>query len=131
MLSLFLITPSAKEISHFISLKYNYVVHFINSAFHLRAYEYQSDKEIQETLIKTLEGHDGTIRALTLLKNGYLASGCYDKTIKIWNYKENKERSLVDTLEEHEGIVLALNVLENGFLVSGSADGTIKIWDVT
>ena len=35
--------------------------------------------------LKNLTGHTQYIRCYTILKNGYLASGSADATIKIWN----------------------------------------------
>ena len=36
-------------------------------------------------LTETLTGHNGDVYALALLKNGNLASGSEDNSIKIWN----------------------------------------------
>jgi WD40 repeat protein len=37
------------------------------------------------TLKRTLNEHSSGVFALTVLQNGYLASGSADRTIKIWN----------------------------------------------
>ena len=52
-------------------------------------------------LIKTLSGHDGSVKSLALTKNRsqYLVSGSYDKSIKLWNIEQGK---LVHTLFEHK-----------------------------
>ena len=66
------------------------------------------------------------IFSLAVLKNGDLASGSIDETIKVWNADDG---SLIRTLE-HSGDVSALAVLQNGFLVSGSQDNSIiTIWN--
>ena len=63
-----------------------------------------------------------------MLKNGYLASGSDDTTIKIWN----TDGSLITTLTGHTGQVKSLAALQNGWLASGSGhpDYKIKIWDL-
>ena len=41
--------------------------------------------------IKTLKGHKDKIRAMIKLKDGRIASGSYDNTIKVWNLLNDKE----------------------------------------
>ena len=60
------------------------------------------------------------------MNNGYLASGSYDNTIKIWDTNTGNE---IRTLKAHTDYVRSLVVLNNGYLASGSYDNTIKIWD--
>ena len=72
----------------------------------------------------TLSGHTERITALAVLPNGLLASGSYDKTIKLWTTSGACEKTLLG----HTSWVLALTVLPNGLLVSGSDDRTIKLW---
>jgi WD40 repeat protein len=73
--------------------------------------------------IRNLTGHNGTVNALAVLPNGYLASA--DAKIKIWN---SNDGSLIRTLPVNS-IVYSLAVLPNGYLVSGSFDTTIKMWN--
>ena len=73
-----------------------------------------------------LEGHTDNVYSLTLLSNGWLASGSEDKTIKIWNLAERKK---IGTLEGHQDSVASLKTLKYGNLVSYSLDDTIKIWN--
>jgi len=76
-------------------------------------------------LKKTLTGHTGLVQSLTILKNGDLASGSSDNTIKIW---DSEEGSLKQTLSGHSDQINSLTTLPNGDLTSASADSTIKIW---
>jgi WD40 repeat protein len=78
-------------------------------------------------ILKTLTDHSDWVQTLVVLKNGDLASGSKDHTIKIWN---SSTGSLKRTLKGHNGYVETLAVLQNGDLASGSADKTIRIWNV-
>jgi WD40 repeat protein len=51
---------------------------------------------------KILKGHTGSIRLLVVLPDGYLASGSFDKTIRIWNPLNG---TLHKILEEHESVI--------------------------
>ena len=57
-----------------------------------------------------------------------MASGSYDKTIKLWDTKSGQ---LIRTLKGHTShILLSVDLLNNGqTLVSGSYDETIKLWN--
>ncbi|MEG4133745.1 hypothetical protein QUA30_01770, partial [Microcoleus sp. Pol14C2] len=55
-----------------------------------------------------------------------LASGSYDKTIKLWNLQAGKE---LKTLTGHSSLVLSLAFSPDGLtLASASEDKTIKLW---
>jgi WD40 repeat protein len=59
--------------------------------------------------------------------NTFLISGSYDKSIKIWDTKNNFK--CLFTLTDHMGFILNLIILQDGNLASSSSDGLIKIWD--
>ena len=47
--------------------------------------------------IRTLKAHDGPVRSLAFLSDGFrLASGSEDSTIKIWNTKNGKLLRAID-----------------------------------
>ena len=75
--------------------------------------------------VATMEGHGGGVNAVAVLGPDRLASGLYDKTIKVW---EVAAARCVATLEGHQDWVLSLAVLGPDRLASGSADKTIKVW---
>lgn len=78
-------------------------------------------------LITKLSGHRDAVLALVELRNGNLASGSSDNTIKIWNVND---WTLVRTLEEpHCAEVLSLAVLKIGHLASGNSQGSILVWN--
>ena len=78
-------------------------------------------------MVNLLKGHDNVVRALVFIENGYLASGSYDKKIKIWDIKQDR---LIRTLEGHTYWVTALAYQQNGYLSSGSEDMNIKILEI-
>ena len=73
--------------------------------------------------------HKEKIRAIYVLKNGLIATGSTDATIKIWRQNGSKTLELIKTLKEHKYAIYSLAVLSNGSLISGSADGNIKVWN--
>ncbi|MGZ3632885.1 MAG: putative nucleotidyltransferase substrate binding domain-containing protein [Parachlamydiaceae bacterium] len=88
---------------------------------------------VQMECIQMLEGHTHSVVALARLHDGSLASGSYDKNIKVWGLKNIKAWGLQDdlclkTLEGHANYVYALMPLGNTTLASGSDDHTIKVW---
>ncbi len=76
----------------------------------------------------TLRGHRDWVRAVAFSPDSKrLASGCGDKTIKIWNALTGGE---LLTLKGHSGEVSSVAFSPDGKkLASGSYDKTIKLWD--
>ena len=73
--------------------------------------------------ISSEEDDDKSALCLAVLPDGSLASGSFDKTVKLW-----KDGVCTHTLEGHTDGVLCLAVLPDGSLASGSHDGTVKLW---
>ncbi|CAG8901239.1 unnamed protein product [Penicillium egyptiacum] len=80
--------------------------------------------------LQTLEGHDGSVRAVVFSNDGQrLASGSYDTIVKIWDATSG---DCLQTLEGHNNRVTSVVFSNDGRrLASGSYDTTVKIWDAT
>lgn len=71
-------------------------------------------------------GHQGAIISLAFSPDGkQLASGSFDKSVKVWNVDTGKE---LFTLK-HNQYVYAVVFNSEGLLASGSWDKTVKLWD--
>ena len=80
------------------------------------------------TVIRTLIGHQGSVCDILLLPNKRLASSSGDKTIKIWNLTNgNCEQTLIG----HSNTIHCLSELTNSILLSGSSDSSIGLWDIS
>lgn len=75
----------------------------------------------------TLRGHTDWIYSIAISPDGQtLASGSFDKTIKLW---ELSTGSLIHTLSNHsKGVCCVAISPDNQTLASGSWDETIKLW---
>ena len=83
----------------------------------------------QEKQDLSLKGHTKAVICVAYSPDGKaLASGCADKTIKLWDAKAGKERA---TLKGHTDMVWSVAFsLDGKTLASGSTDKTVKLWDV-
>ena len=79
--------------------------------------------------ITTLTEHTGEVCSILLLSDERLASCSEDKTIKIFNPKNNYHCDI--TLTGHSSKVNNICQLPNGKLVSCSNDKSIKIWKIS
>lgn len=87
-------------------------------------WEIGSNKNIYKTI------NEEDVQSIAISSDGrLLATGTWNKTIKIWDIKQ--EIQIGHTLKEHSYAIMSVNFNLNGtLLVSGSADNTICIWDM-
>lgn len=80
-------------------------------------------------LRRTLDGHVDIVKAIAISPDGQiLASGSYDKTIKLWSLRTGE---LIHTLTAHTNRVTCIAISSDGeILASGSEDRTIKLWSL-
>ena len=72
-----------------------------------------------------LKGHEGYVWKLAELADGRLASGSWDKTIRIWDLEFH---DCAKVLKGHTSYINAL-LCARARLFSASMDKTIKIWE--
>ncbi|XP_020369232.2 WD repeat-containing protein 38 [Rhincodon typus] len=74
-----------------------------------------------------LEGHKGNVSSIAFSGIGMLASGSWDKTIRVWDPRKGL---LIFLLKGHFGRIMALSFsMDSILLVTGSEDETIRMWD--
>ncbi|MFN6528315.1 serine/threonine-protein kinase [Nostoc sp. ChiSLP03a] len=80
-------------------------------------------------LERTLTGHSNPVDSVAFSRDGNtLASGSYDKTIKLWNLATGEQ---IRTLTGHSDKIWSVAISPDGkTLVSGSEDKTIKLWNL-
>ncbi|RIA79278.1 WD40-repeat-containing domain protein [Glomus cerebriforme] len=81
------------------------------------------DPENAQDPIYSLIGHSDNVCALDVTPSGYIVSGSWDKTTKIW-----KNWQVADTLEGHSHAVWAVLAVDDDLIFTGSADKTIIKW---
>ena len=80
--------------------------------------------------VTTIRGHEDAILTIAFSPDGTaIASGSYDKLVKIWDTATGRE---IRTLKEHSDAVYSVAFMPDGRqVVSGAGDRTLKVWDVS
>jgi len=81
----------------------------------------------------TLEGHRKGVISLAIFRsreNNFIASGSYDKTIKLWNLTDYTLVSTLSGIDRGVCSLLIFQETENSkpYLISGHEDGKIMMW---
>ena len=79
--------------------------------------------------IKTLKGHKNLIDAITRLSSGYIATGSYDNTIRIWDVTKNEDEALID-IKTSKGYIFCLLEIKPNILYAGNSLNQIDIYDL-
>lgn len=81
-------------------------------------------------LVSTIHGHTDAILAIAFSPDGgTVASGSYDKLVKLWHVADGK---LIATLKEHSDAVYAVAFMPDGTeVLSAAGDRTVKIWSIS
>lgn len=82
-------------------------------------------------LLQTFKGHDDPVYAVAFSPDSrYVATGSFDKSVKIWDAATGKQFRAFAGPQGHTGLVLTLAVSGDGkTLATGSVDNTARIWD--
>ncbi len=81
---------------------------------------------------RRLAGHTAQISSLAINSEGrLLASGSFDRTVRLWNLDDADPTKSVRVLDGHGGHVTGVEFGPNNQrLVSGSLDSIVRIWDL-
>jgi WD40 repeat protein len=79
-----------------------------------------------------LKGHADPVYAVAISPDGQtFATGSFDKTIKLWNAADGKEKRTLGGAQGHTNLVLTLAFHpKEPLLASGSSDNRVLVWDV-
>ncbi|HSF72227.1 MAG TPA: AAA-like domain-containing protein [Microcoleus sp.] len=93
---------------------------------HLRKLDSRSKVKSENSLFKTLQGHNNVVTDVAFSANGeFIASVSEDRTAKLWS----REGKLLHTFEGHDsGIWSVAFSPDSQAIATGSNDGIIKLW---
>jgi len=78
---------------------------------------------------KTLKGHEERIVSLIRLSSGYIATGSYDLSIKIWDITKSPEESLI-TNKYSLGFKFCLLEVKPDILLAGNSENIIDVFNL-
>ena len=76
--------------------------------------------------IKTLTGHQKNIVSLIQLSSGYIASGSYDLSIRIWDVEQGQCIKILYDV----GNILCLLEFKPNILLAGTSENNISLWEI-
>lgn len=84
--------------------------------------------DVKGYCLRTFKGHSSLIYCYIIINDDLIATGSFDKTIKIWNLSKNEP---VNTFIGHTGTIFKILQINNEYIASCSEDKTIRIWDMS
>ena len=78
---------------------------------------------------KTLIGHEDRIVSLIMLSSGYIATGSYDMTVKIWDITKDEKEALIGQ-KCSVGFMLCLLELNPNELLAGNSENCIDVFNL-
>ncbi|MBX9252810.1 AAA-like domain-containing protein [Desmonostoc muscorum CCALA 125] len=93
---------------------------------HLRDLDSQSEVKSEDSLFKTLQGHNSAVIDVAFSPNGeFIASVSEDRTAKLWS----PDGKLLHTLGGHDSGIWSVALSNDSqTIATGSNDGMIKLW---
>jgi WD40 repeat protein len=79
-----------------------------------------------QKIASIMTGHNNTVRCLTVLNDGSIASGAADWSIIIWDMSTGRPKRI---LKGHTSAITGLITLPHGDIASASYDALVKVWN--
>lgn len=94
----------------------------------IRLWTLKKNRKEEVGSVKLLKSHNKSVSTLAFSKEGMLASGSWDSTVKLWNPRNGL---LIKTFNGHETWVESISFSLDSFqIVSASKDSIVKVWDI-
>lgn len=77
--------------------------------------------------LKTFNGHSSLIYCYIIINEDIIATGSFDKTIKLWNLSKSEP---ILTFIGHTGTIYKILQINDDYIASCSEDKTIRIWNM-
>jgi WD40 repeat protein len=74
----------------------------------------------------TIKGHEDKVVSLVILRSGYVATGSYDSTVRIWDIEQGACVKIIQEI----GSVICLLEFESFKLLTGTSECNIGLWDI-
>jgi WD40 repeat protein len=100
-----------------------------NQVMFLHLVSQRPDHNPHMALLRTFEGHKGSVFCVSLAPDGKRAvSASFDRTLKVWDAESGE---CLKTLQGHTDTVRSVSLTPDGRIaVSASDDKTLKVWDL-